>query len=145
MFAIKLGLFSIGTIVVPTWVWLYQLVKLITPACLNLVEHVYVLVELEFVLPIFVWYIGWTSIYNTCSNNYTFSYFQTTFIKDFLPTWSRRNGDWRDDCSNKSSKSLHCWMELSLKKSNCPRSTWVLKKTCNRLKTMFDVEHVVSY
>jgi hypothetical protein len=33
-------LFSIGTIVFPTSVWLDQLVKLITLTCLNLVEHV---------------------------------------------------------------------------------------------------------
>jgi hypothetical protein len=40
MFSIEARLFSIGTIVVPTSVWSNQLVKLITSACLNLVEHV---------------------------------------------------------------------------------------------------------
>ncbi len=40
MFATKPWLFSIGTIVVPTSVWLDQLVKLITSTSLNLVEHV---------------------------------------------------------------------------------------------------------
>jgi hypothetical protein len=45
MFATKLGLFSIETIVVPTSIWLYQLVKLITSIGLNLVEHVIVHVE----------------------------------------------------------------------------------------------------
>jgi hypothetical protein len=38
MFAIELGLFSIGTIVVPTSIWSHQHVNLIT-SCLNLVEH----------------------------------------------------------------------------------------------------------
>jgi hypothetical protein len=45
MFARKLGVFSIGTIVVPTLVWSYQLVKLTTSTSLNLLEHVYVHVE----------------------------------------------------------------------------------------------------
>jgi len=40
MFAIELGLFSIGTIIVPTLVWSNQFVKLITSASLNLVEQV---------------------------------------------------------------------------------------------------------
>ncbi len=50
IFATKLGLFSIGTIVVPTSIWSNQHVKLITLACLNTVKHVYVLVEPVFVL-----------------------------------------------------------------------------------------------
>jgi hypothetical protein len=51
MFATKLGLFSIGTIVVPTLVRLKQLVCLIPSTCLLLIKHVYdVLVELIFVL-----------------------------------------------------------------------------------------------
>jgi hypothetical protein len=41
MFAIELGLFSIGTIVVPTSIWSNQPVKLITSTGLNLVEHVF--------------------------------------------------------------------------------------------------------
>jgi hypothetical protein len=45
MFVKKPMLFSIGTIVVLTLVWLDQLVKLITSASLNLVEQVYVHVE----------------------------------------------------------------------------------------------------
>jgi hypothetical protein len=45
VFATKPWLFSIGTIVVPTSVWLHQLVKLITSTSLNLVEHVIKLVE----------------------------------------------------------------------------------------------------
>jgi hypothetical protein len=40
MFATKPGLFSIGTIVVPTSVWSNQHVKLITSAGLNFVEQV---------------------------------------------------------------------------------------------------------
>jgi hypothetical protein len=40
MFAIKLGLFSIGIIVVLTSVWLNKLVKLIMLACLNIVGQV---------------------------------------------------------------------------------------------------------
>jgi len=40
MFAIELGLFSIGTIDVLTSIWSNQPIKLITLACLNLVEHV---------------------------------------------------------------------------------------------------------
>jgi hypothetical protein len=51
MFATKPGLFSIGTIVVLTLVWSYQLVKLTTLTCLNLVEHVYVL-HVSFDIPI---------------------------------------------------------------------------------------------
>jgi hypothetical protein len=39
MFAIKLGLFSIGTIILPTLVWSNQPIKLITLAGLNLVEQ----------------------------------------------------------------------------------------------------------
>ncbi len=50
IFATKLGLFSIGTVVVPTSIWSNQHVKLITLTCLNIVEQVYVLVELVFVL-----------------------------------------------------------------------------------------------
>jgi hypothetical protein len=38
MFATELGLFSIGTIVVPTSIWSYQLVKLTTLTSLNIVE-----------------------------------------------------------------------------------------------------------
>jgi hypothetical protein len=38
MVAIELGLFSIGTIVVPTSIWSHQHVNLITSTCLNLVE-----------------------------------------------------------------------------------------------------------
>jgi hypothetical protein len=45
MFATKVGLFSIETIVVLTSIWLDQLVKLITSIGLNLVEHVIVHVE----------------------------------------------------------------------------------------------------
>jgi hypothetical protein len=45
MFATKLGLFSIGTIIVPTLILLDQLVKLITSTSLNLVSHVTKLVE----------------------------------------------------------------------------------------------------
>jgi hypothetical protein len=45
MFATEPRLFSIGTIVVPTLVWLDQPVKLITLVGLNLVEHVIILVE----------------------------------------------------------------------------------------------------
>jgi hypothetical protein len=52
MFATKLGLFSIETIVVPTSVWLYQLVKLIASVGLNLVEQVIVLVEPMFESPV---------------------------------------------------------------------------------------------
>jgi hypothetical protein len=50
MFATKLGLFSIGTIVVLIPTRLEQHVNLITLASLNLVEQVYVLVEPVFVL-----------------------------------------------------------------------------------------------
>jgi hypothetical protein len=50
MFATKPKLFAIGTIAIPTSVWLDQLVKLITLTSLNIVEHVDVLVELVFVL-----------------------------------------------------------------------------------------------
>jgi hypothetical protein len=49
MFVIKVGLFSIGTIVVPTPVRLKQPINLI-PLGLNLVEQVFVLVELVSVL-----------------------------------------------------------------------------------------------
>jgi hypothetical protein len=52
IFAIEPKLFSIGTIVVPTSVWSYQHVKLITSIGLNLVEHVYVPIEPMYVLPI---------------------------------------------------------------------------------------------
>jgi len=52
MFVTKPRLFSIRTIVVPTLVWLYQLVKLIPSASLNLIEQVYVHVEPIIVLPI---------------------------------------------------------------------------------------------
>jgi len=52
MFVTKPKLFSIGTIVILTSVWLDQLVKLTTSRCLNLVEHVYVPIEFLFVLPI---------------------------------------------------------------------------------------------
>jgi hypothetical protein len=52
MFAIEPGLFPIKTIVVPTLVWSNQPIKLITSISLNLVEHVYVLIELVYVLPI---------------------------------------------------------------------------------------------
>jgi hypothetical protein len=38
MFAKKPRLFSIGTIVVPTLVWSDQPIKLITSACMNIVE-----------------------------------------------------------------------------------------------------------
>jgi hypothetical protein len=48
MFATKLGLFSIGTITIPTSVWSNQLVKLITLAGLNLVKHVIKPIELVF-------------------------------------------------------------------------------------------------
>jgi hypothetical protein len=58
MFAIKLGLFSIGTIVVPTLVRLEQPINLIPSIGLNLVEHVFILhvlskilIETIFVLP----------------------------------------------------------------------------------------------
>jgi hypothetical protein len=50
MFATKSRLFSIGTIAILTLVWSYQLVKLTTSTCLNLVEHVYV--PIEFLLSI---------------------------------------------------------------------------------------------
>ncbi len=40
MFAIEPRLYSIGTIVIPTSLWLNQLVKLITSRGLNLVEQV---------------------------------------------------------------------------------------------------------
>ncbi len=46
MFAIYSKLFSIGTIVVPTLVKLEQLVNLIPSIGLNLVEHVFILVQL---------------------------------------------------------------------------------------------------
>jgi hypothetical protein len=46
MFAIELGLFSIETIVVPIPIRLEQPIDLIALACLNLVEHVYVLLVL---------------------------------------------------------------------------------------------------
>jgi hypothetical protein len=52
MFATKLGLFSIGTIVVLTLIWSNQPTKLITSTCLNLLEHVYVHVEPMSILPI---------------------------------------------------------------------------------------------
>jgi hypothetical protein len=52
MFAIKLGLFSIGTIVVPTSVWSNQHVKLITSTSLNLIKHVIKHVEPMFEPPI---------------------------------------------------------------------------------------------
>jgi hypothetical protein len=51
MFATKPRLFSIGTIVVLTSVWSYQHVKWSSPS-LNIVEHVYVSVELASILPI---------------------------------------------------------------------------------------------
>jgi hypothetical protein len=46
MFTIEVGMFSIGTIVVPIPVRLEQHVNLIISTCLNLVEQVYVLVLL---------------------------------------------------------------------------------------------------
>jgi hypothetical protein len=52
MFVIEPRLFSIGTIVVATLVWLDQLVKLITSTNLNLVEQIYVPIEPIIVLPI---------------------------------------------------------------------------------------------
>ncbi len=52
MFATKPKSFSMGTITIPTLVWSDQLVKLITSVGFNLVEHVYVPIELLFVLPI---------------------------------------------------------------------------------------------
>ncbi len=48
MFGTKPRLFSIRTIVVPTLVWLDQLVKLITLTSLNLVGHVNKCVEPKF-------------------------------------------------------------------------------------------------
>jgi hypothetical protein len=50
MFTTKLGLFSIGTIVVPIPIKLKQPSDLIALASLNLVEHVYVSIELVYVL-----------------------------------------------------------------------------------------------
>jgi hypothetical protein len=50
IFATKLRLFSIGTIVVPTSIWSNQHAKLIRLTSLNIIKHVYVLVELVFVL-----------------------------------------------------------------------------------------------
>jgi hypothetical protein len=52
IFATKPGLFSIGTIVVLTFVWSNQPAKLITLTCLNSIEYVYVHVELMSILPI---------------------------------------------------------------------------------------------
>jgi hypothetical protein len=46
IFAIKPKLFLIGTMVVLTSIWLNQIIKLTTSTDLNLVEHVYVLIEL---------------------------------------------------------------------------------------------------
>jgi hypothetical protein len=52
MFATKLGLFSIGTIIVPTLILLDQLGTLITSTSLNLVSHISKLVEHVFEPPI---------------------------------------------------------------------------------------------
>jgi hypothetical protein len=52
IFATKPGLFSIGTIVVLTFVWPNQPAKLITLTCLNSIEYVYVHVEPMSILPI---------------------------------------------------------------------------------------------
>ncbi len=52
MFAIEPRLFSIGTIYVPTLIKFEQPISLISSTCLNLVEHVFVLVEPLHVLPI---------------------------------------------------------------------------------------------
>jgi hypothetical protein len=48
MFTTKLGLFSIGTIIVPTSIWSNQPVKLITSTSLNLVKHFVKPIELVF-------------------------------------------------------------------------------------------------
>jgi hypothetical protein len=71
MFVTKLRLFSIGTIAVPILVKLKQHVNLITSTCLNLVEQIYVLVQLLFILPISFDRTYRTSIYITCLDSYT--------------------------------------------------------------------------
>jgi hypothetical protein len=69
MFATKLGLFSIGTIVIPTLVLSNQPIKLITSTCLNLVEHVNKLVE-----PMFKPHVLFDILVNSCLYNMLSSY-----------------------------------------------------------------------
>jgi hypothetical protein len=66
MFTIEVGMFSIGTIVVPIPVRLEQHVNLIISTCLNLVEQVYVLVQLIFILLVSFDITYQTNIYITC-------------------------------------------------------------------------------
>jgi hypothetical protein len=70
MFDTKLGLFFIGIIAIPTPVKLKH-VNLITSTCLNLVEQVYVLVQLISILLVSFDITYWTDIYITCLDSYT--------------------------------------------------------------------------
>jgi hypothetical protein len=136
MFAKKTRLFSIGTIVVPTLVWSNQLIKLIILAGMNWVKQVIKLVQ-PMSKPHVSSDIHFKSIpIRPIKIAIPPDIFQQHLPKMFFqPEVGKMEIDEMLGRIKVQNLCIVGW--LSLKKNNWLRSIYVLKKTCNRLKSVW--------